>query len=90
MSRLVAQDLAKIPDPEPFGYEFGKYLFEPTPESQKYKKAKEQKAMLQAFAHGVKYHPRSAVACREHCRHAILSAMQGSGFTQDPEVLDYL
>ncbi len=90
MSRLVAQDLAEIPDPEPFGYEFGKYLFEPTPESQKYKKAKEHQAMLQAFAHGVKYHPRSAVACREHCHHAILSAMQGSGFTQDPEVLDYL
>ncbi len=90
MSCLVAQDLAEIPDPEPFWYEFGKYLFEPTPESQKYKKAKEQQATLQAFASGVQYHPRTAVARREHCRDAILSAMQGSGFTQDPEVLDYL
>ena len=26
----------------------------------------------------------------KHCHDAILSAMQGSGFTQDPEVLDYL
>ncbi len=90
MSCLVAQELAEIPDPEPFGYEFGKYLFKPTPESQKYKKAKEQQATLQAFASGVKYHPHTAVACREHCCDAILSAMQGSGFTQDPEVLDYL
>ncbi len=90
MSRLVAQDLAEIPDPEPFGYEFGKNLFEPTPESQKYKRAKEQQATLQAFTNGVQYHPRTAVARREHCHDAILSVMQGSGFTQDPEVLDYL
>ncbi len=46
MSCLVAQDLAEIPDPETFGYKFGKYLFEPTLESQKYKKAKEQQATL--------------------------------------------
>ncbi len=90
MSHLVAQELAETPDPEPFGYEFSKYLFKPTPESQKYKKAKEQQATLQAFASGVKYHPHTAVARREHCRNAILSAMQGLGFTQDPEVLDYL
>ncbi len=90
MLHLVAQELAETPDPEPFRYEFGKYLFEPTPESQKYKKAKEQQATLQAFASGVKYHPHTVVAHREHCRNAILSAMQGSGFTQDPEVLDYL
>ncbi len=57
MSRLVAQDLAEIPEPEPFGYEFGKFLFEPTPESQKYKKAKEYQPTLQAFTHGVKYLP---------------------------------
>ncbi len=90
MSCLVAQKLAETPEPEPFGYEFSKYLFAPTPESQKYKKAKEQQATLQAFASGVQYHPRTAVARCEHCRNAILSAMQGSGFTQDPEVLDYL
>ncbi len=49
MSCLVVQELAETPDPEPFRYEFGKYLFEPTPESQKYKKAKEQQATLQAL-----------------------------------------
>ncbi len=90
MSRLVAQDLAEIPEPEPFGYEFGKFLFEPTPESQRYKKVKESQPTLHAFTHGVKYHPRTMVARCEHCRHAILSAMQGLGVTQDPEVLDYL
>ncbi len=57
MSRLVAQDLAEPPEPEPFGYEFGKFLFEPTPESQKYKKAKEYQPTLQAFTHRVKYLP---------------------------------
>ncbi len=90
MSCLVAQDLAETPEPEPFGYKFGKYLFEPTPESQKYRQAKEKKATLQAFASGVKYHPHTAAARGEHCRDAILSAMQGTGFTQDPEVLNYL
>ncbi len=90
MSHLVAQNLAETPEPEPFGYEFGKYLFEPTPESQKYKQAKEKQATLQAFASGVKYHPHTATARSEHCRDAILSAMQGTGFTQDPEVLNYL
>ncbi len=67
MSRLVAQDLTEIPEPEPFGYEFGKFLFEPTPESQRYKKAKEYQPTLQAFTHGVKYLPCTAIARREHC-----------------------